>query len=72
VDKLRSDGNLLLKSIGRLPHRLDKNDGYPNQLYYSRVEKLLWEYLLSRMCDSCQMAEKHVTDYSSPLSKPIT
>ncbi|GEM_PF-6562565 len=72
VDALRSDGNLLQKPLQRLPKRLEHFDKLtsPDNLFYSRIQKLIWEYLLYRMCDSCQINRDHVAEFYTPLYRP--
>ncbi|MDR8392237.1 hypothetical protein NC796_13875 [Aliifodinibius sp. S!AR15-10] len=69
VDALRSDGNLLDKPLKQLPQNFDGVSS-PDRLFYSRIEKLLWEYLLFRMCDSCQLNKDHVAEFYTPLYNP--
>lgn len=72
VDALRSDGNLLQKSLQKLPKRLEHFDKMtsPDNLFYSRIKKLIWEYLLYRMCDSCQINREHVAEFYTPIYRP--
>jgi len=69
VDALRSDGNLLREPLQRLPQNFDKIAS-PDNLFYSRIQKLIWEYLLFRMCDSCQLSKEHIAEFYTPLFKP--
>lgn len=66
VDALRSDGNLLQGAIQKLNPVFDKISS-PDNLFYSRIKKLIWEYLLFRMCDSCQIKREHVSALYTPL-----
>jgi len=69
VDALRSDGNLLQEPLQQLPQNFDKIAS-PDNLFYSRIQKLIWEYLLFRMCDSCQLNRKHLAEFYTPLYNP--
>ncbi|WP_445665585.1 hypothetical protein [Fodinibius sp. AD559] len=68
VNALRSDGNLLQKPLQKLPERLEHFDKLtsPDNLFYSRIQKLIWEYLLYRMCGSCQPKRDHVAEFYNP------
>lgn len=68
VDALRSDGILLNKPLHRLPQAFEEIRS-PDRLFYSRVEKLVWEYLLFRLCDSCELNKKHIAEFYTPLYK---
>jgi len=70
VNALRSDGNLLVKALRLLPDGFIDEERYPDRLFQSRIEKLLWEYLLYRMCDSCELKIEHVEDFYTPLYNP--
>lgn len=69
VRKIREDGHVLREPLFALPKALRQQNTYPDHLYYSRLEKLLWKYLLHRLCECCDVDKTLVDGFYTPLSK---
>ena len=69
VERIHADGHLLREPLFALPEPLRQQNTYPDHLYFSRVEKLLWKYLLGRLCECCEVDKTLVEGYYVPLSK---
>lgn len=71
VERIHADGHLLREPLFALPVPLRQQNTYPDHLYFSRVEKLLWKYLLGRLCECCDVDKALVEGYYAPLSKRL-
>lgn len=69
VRKIRADGYILLKPLYALRKPLREDYNKPDKTYYSRVERLLWKYILIHLCDCCHMSKDWIENHHNPISK---
>lgn len=69
VKKIKADGYILQKPLYALRRPLREDYDKPDKTYYSRIERMIWKYILIRLCDCCNMNKDWIKNHHDPISK---